>query len=500
MKPLNLPLPAWLQRPVIAALLTLAALSGCMVGPDYRRPGAPVPDAYKEASGNNAGSLPDTAGAADARPATDAEAPIWQPARPADMEPRGEWWTVFDSAELNELAQRLNQNNYTIAEYEATYRQAQALVQQAQSGLYPLLGVSAAGSRSRAATSSGATAVAKSLSVGLDASWEPDLWGSVRRTIESDQARAEASAAQLAAMRLSLQAQLATAYLQLVVADAQMAQLRQITSGLTDLLRLTENQYRAGTVASDTVASAQSQLATQQATLTAQALSRAQLEHAIAVLIGVPPAQFSLPDTHPPVALPQVPAGLPSTLLQRRPDVAAAERTVAAANAQIGVAEAAYFPDITLSASGGFAGSALSGLLSTPHRVWSLGLALAGTLFDGGERSAVVAQARASYDASVASYRQTVLSAFQGVEDQLVAQRLLADEAAQSSVALSAARKAEQVTTNQYRAGTTTYLAVITVQNTRLTAENTLWTVRSNQYTTAVSLINNLGGNWDTGE
>lgn len=461
-----------------------AALAGCAVGPDYHRPDAPLSDHYRE-------EVPAPAAAASARALTDAG--IWVPATPADTAPRGEWWRVFGDATLDRLEQQLLQGNQTLAEYEAQYRAAQALLQQAQGGLWPTLGLSGSAARSHS-TPGGATASV--YATGLSASWEPDLWGSVRRSIESQRGKVQASAAQLAGARLSLQAQLATAYLQLVVTDRQLAQLRQSVDTLQAMLTFTRHQLKAGVVAPDTVAQAEAQVRSQQAQWVARQLTRAQLEHAIAATLGVPPAGFALPAAHAPLTLPYIPPGLPSTLLQRRPDIAAAERTMAAANAQIGVAEAAYFPSLTLSGSSGFSGSALSGLLSAPQHVWSLGAALAASLIDGGQRRAAVANAGATYDASVAAYRQTVLSALQGVEDNLAAQRLLTEEEQQQAAAVAAARQAETVIQHQYRYGMVSYLAVLTAQNTRLTAENTLWSVRNSQYTAAVALIAALGGGW----
>lgn len=420
-------------------------------------------------------------------------APVWQHIQPAasDEAAQTAWWQVFGSAELDGLMQRLNSGNFTLQQYEAQYRQAQALAQQAQAGLLPAIGIN--GGRARNHTIQGE---ADRVNVALTASWEIDLWGRVRRSVEAGRARAHASAAQLAAVRLSTQAQLASTYLQLVVLDAQIGHTQQLVQGLQELLDLTQHQHRAGLIALDVVSGAQSQLASQRAALAARELARTRLQHAIATLLGINAADFALPRTHGALALPTIPAGVPSALLQTRPDIAAAAHQVQAANAQIGIAQAAYFPHLTLNASHSYTGSALAGLISAPHRLWSLGLALAASLFDGGARSAQVEQARAGYDAAVAAYRQTVLGAFTEVEDQLAAQRLLAEQATHSQTALDAARRAQDIATHQYRAGMVSYLHVISAQNSRIQAENALWSVRENQFGAAVGLIKALGGRW----
>ncbi|WP_139167009.1 efflux transporter outer membrane subunit, partial [Chromobacterium sphagni] len=303
-------------------------------------------------------------------------------------------------------------------------------------------------------------------------------------------------AAQLAATRLSSQAQLATAYLQLVVADVQLSKLTDSAKLLAQTLQLTRNQYAVGIVGDDAVASAESQWKTAQAVVVDKRLTRAQLEHSIAAALGQPPASFTLPAASQPPRLPQIPAGLPSTLLERRPDIAAAERNAAAANAQIGIAKAAFFPTLTLGASGGYHSPSFADWISLPNRVWSIGPQLALTLFDAGLRKAQTDQAIASYDASVASYRQTVLAAFQGVEDNLSAQSLLQQEADMQAAALNAAARAETITLNQYQAGTVAYLNVLSAQNSRINAENNLWNVKNRQYASSVALIAALGGSW----
>jgi NodT family efflux transporter outer membrane factor (OMF) lipoprotein len=466
--------------PLASALMALT-LAGCAVGPDYVQPKMAIPTAYKETG-------------------------QWKVAQPMDESPRGDWWAVCQDPRLNQLMDTLNHQSPTIAQAEAQYRQAQALLRQAQAGLFPTLGINASATRSsngsnstgivNAAGTSTRSGISNSYNLGLNASWEPDLWGGVRRSIEAGRAQEAASAAQLAAIRLSSQAQLATAYLQLVVADRQLKQLEDSEKALQETLTLTRNQVAAGTVSEANQALAESQLKSAQAQTVDKRLTRAQLEHAIAAALGETPSDFSLADSDFEPHLPQIPAGLPSTLLERRPDIAAAERNVAAANAQIGVAQAAFFPTLTLSASGGYRSDTFSDWISLPNRIWSLGPQLALTLFDAGLRKAQSDAAIATYDASVATYRQTVLAAFQAVEDNLAGQAMLDQQAELQTAALAAARRSETITLNQYRAGIVGYIDVLAAQNTRLSAESNLWTVKNRQYVNSVALIAAIGGQW----
>jgi NodT family efflux transporter outer membrane factor (OMF) lipoprotein len=477
-----LPAPSGIARALAGCLLG-TLLAGCAVGPDYVKPAMAIPADYKE-SGR------------------------WQAAQPMDEAPRGPWWKVCQDPRLDALMDTLNRQSPTIAQAEAQYRQAQALLRQAQAGLFPSLTADASATRSAGSSGSSNTSgasgssfgngagISNSYNLGVTASWEPDLWGGVRRAVEAGAAREAASAAQLAAIRLSSQAQLATAYLQLVVADQQLRQLQDSEKALQETLTLTKNQYAAGTVSEANVALAESQLKSAQAQRVDKQLTRAQLEHAIAAALGQTPSGFSLAASDYEPHLPQIPAGLPSTLLERRPDIAAAERNVAAANAQIGVARAAFFPTLTLSASGGYRSNSFSDWISLPNRIWSLGPQLALTVFDAGLHKAQSDQAIAAYDASVASYRITVLSAFQAVEDNLAAQAMLGEQADLQAAALAAARRSEAITLNQYRAGIVGYINVLAAQNTRLTAESNLWTVKNRQYTNSVALITAIGGQW----
>ncbi|WP_157760274.1 efflux transporter outer membrane subunit [Chromobacterium violaceum] len=452
----------------LCAALAALALAGCAIGPDYARPKLDIPAQFKE----------------DGR---------WKSAEPQDAMPRGDWWTVFQDPTLNRLMGTLNQQSPTIAQAEAQYRAAQAQLRQAQAGLFPSLSANASRSHGVSAPGDGA---ATSYNLGLSASWEVDLWGAVRREVEAGKAKQQASEAQLAAIRLSSQAQLATAYLQLVVADRQLANLRDSEKALGEALKLTRNQFAAGIVGDEAVASAESQWHAAQASVVDKQLTRAQLEHAIAAQLGQAPASFSLPPAAETPHLPQIPAGIPSALLERRPDVAAAERNMAVANAQIGIAKAAFFPTLTLGASGGYRGSTFADWVTLPNRIWSVGPSLALTLFDAGLRRAQTEQAIANYDASVASYRQTVLAALQGVEDNLSAQSLLQEESGMQTAALAAAKRAETIAMNQYQAGTVAYLNVLSAQNARINAENNLWNVVNRQYAGSVALIAALGGRW----
>ena len=454
-----------------AAVLLASLLAACAVGPDYQQPQLNVPEAFKQAPAGGA---------------------MWQPAqvKAVDGSP---WWTAYGDAELDDLMAKLNRQNLSIAQAEAQYRSAAAALRQAEAGLFPTLGANASHSRSRA-NSNGEAVYSTADAVGLNASWLLDLWGSVRRQTEAGRASAEASAAALAATKLAAQAQLADAYLKLTVADRQLAALQQNINDTQQFLRLTQNQYRAGITAQSTVEQANSQLKSLQAQQAALQLSRAQLEHAIAAALGEPPAAFSLSRRESDVRLPQIPAGLPSDVLQRRPDIAEAERQVAAANARIGVAQAAYYPSLTLGGSIGTRGSSFADLLSLPNLVWSVGPQLAATLFDGGRRRAATGQARADYDASVAAYRKTVITAFQEVEDNLAAQRQLAQQVRYQSEALASAKKAETMMMNQYKAGVASYLQVLTARSSRLSAESNLWSVKSSQYSASVNLIAALGG------
>jgi len=454
----------------------LLVISGCAVGPDYKRPDAPVPASFKELKG-------------------------WREALPRDQEIKTKWWEAFGDTILNSLAEQVTVSNQSIALAESQYRQAQALVQLARASYFPTVSAGAAYTRTLPGPTSAGYSTVDQNQVSLSAAWEVDLWGKVRRQVESSTASAEASFADLQAMRLSMQSSLAQNYFQLRTLDAQKKNLEEAVKAYEKALELTQNQYKAGVAAKADVAAAQTQLKTTQAQAIDVGVQRAQLEHAIAILTGKPPADFSLPPvTFAPPQI-KIPVGIPSDLLERRPDIASAERKMAAANAQIGVAKAAYYPDLTLSGSLGYASAELASLFTSPSFFWAIGpMALAATLFDAGARSAQTEQAIAAYDGTVAFYRQTVLAAFQGVEDNLAALRILDEEAQMQNQAVNSAHESLTLTTNQYRAGTVSYLNVVTAQTIALTNERTAITISGQRLSAAVLLVTGLGGGWSTSE
>jgi len=459
--------------PRIFPLAAAALLAACAVGPDYVKPEAPVPEDYKEARG-------------------------WQPATPQDDLPRGDWWAVFGDARLDALMRQVDIDNYNVQAAAARYRQARELTAQAGAALYPTVQAGVAKTRAQGTQSTTSTGnLQDNYSAILSAAWELDLWGGLRRGREAASAAAQASAADLEAARLSARAQLATSYFQLRLLDAQQALLRDTVQAYEQALRITRNRLASGVVTPADVAQAESQLETARTNLLDAGLSRAQTEHAIALLVGKAPADFALEAGALSGAAPEVPAGLPSALLQRRPDIAAAERRMAAANAQIGVAVAAFYPSLTLSAQGGYQSRSYADWFTLPNRIWSVGPQLAATLFDGGARSAARHGAEAAYDAEVATYRQTVLIAFQEVEDNLVALRLLAQQQQTQEAARNAAITSLTIVGNQYRAGTVTYLDVVQAQTTLLAAENNLLNIHYRRLAASVGLVKALGGGWE---
>ena len=452
---------------LIALVAFATCLAGCSaVGPAYRTPDVEVPAAWKEAAD-------------------------WKVAQPQDAAPRGKWWEVFGDPVLNGLVEQVTVSNHELRAAEARYFQSRAQVAVARANLFPTIGGSGSASRSRRG---GETS--SSYALNLDARWEADLWGRIRRAIEASGAAAEASEADLEAVRLSLQAELATNYFQLRVIDATRELLEDAVTGFERNYQIAQNRYRAGVAARADVVQAETQLLSTRAQAIDLRASRAQLENAIAVLIGRPPSSFRLDQVPLHLRLPPIPPGVPSELLERRPDIAAAERRTAAANARIGVAQAAYFPALTLSGSGGLAAGNLGDLFSTPSLVWSLGVALAGTIFDFGAREAQVETARAAYDETVADYRQTVLTAFQEVENQLATLRWLAEEAKVQEDAARVAREAVALVLNQYKAGTVSFTNVVQVQATQLAEERSTVALLGRRMAAAVALIRALGGSW----
>ena len=442
-------------------------ITGCAVGPVYKRPITQDVANYKEAGD-------------------------WIKAVPIDALERGPWWLLFNDPVLNELAARVELSNQNVAAAVAAYAQARAVVAEQRAGIFPSVTLGGGTNRSQ-----GSGALRSNFQASLGASWEPDVWGRLQNVINAATATSQASAADLANARLAAQGELAVNYLSLRQQDAQKALLASTLAGYARALEITQNRYTAGIVARTDVLQAQTQLANAQADKAGLERTRAQLEHAIAVLTGRAPGNFNLPVA--PVwtpTVPDVPVGVPSTLLLRRPDIAAAERRVATANAQIGVAQAAYYPSFNLSASAGTASSRVADLFSAPAFLWSLGLSGAQVLFNGGARDARADGARAVYDQSVARYRQVVLAAFQNVEDQLSSARVLQAQQALRVQASNAADLVEQQVLNRYRAGQIGFGEVITAQTTALNARRALVQATADRQTTAVALIQALGGGW----
>lgn len=461
---------------IVKFLLTIAAttlICACSVGPDYVKPTADVPAEFKESG-------------------------PWKVAQPQDDIDRGAWWRIFNDSRLNELEEQVAVSNQNLIAAEANFRQAQILVRAARSGYLPQVGAGASVTRARSASksSAGSGNISNNFLLSAEASWELDIWGRVRRSVEASQSGAQASAADLESLRLSAQAELALNYFQLQTVDAQKRLFEATVSSFQQLLDLTKSRYDEGVVSRTDVLLAETQLRTTKVQAMDLGVQRAQLEHAIALLIGKSPAQFSLQTVNLDIIPPRIPSSQPSELLERRPDIAAAERRVAEANAKIGIAKAAYFPSITLSSTAGFAASSFSNWLTWPNRVWSLGTALAQTVFDGGLRSAQVDEARAVYDATVATYRETVLTGFQEVEDNLATLRILEEETIIQDQAVKASQQALEITANQYQVGTVAYLNVLVAQTAVLANERTALALAGRRLTASVLLVKALGGGW----
>ena len=454
-------------------------LAACTVGPDYVRPSVDAPAAYKESAN-------------------------WKPAEPRDDALRGDWWEMFGDPQLNALVEQVDISNWNIRTAEANFRASEAVVAQARASFFPVANANASVIRSRSPSLPNAPVTSQgpvnTYSASLNASWVPDLWGQVRRQVESNVATAQASAATLQSARLAAQASVAQDYLLLRIVEAQKQLLDDTVAAYQRTLALTQNRYAAGVAAKVDVVQAETQLKSAQAQAIDLGVQRAQLEHAIAILLGKAPAEFSIPAAPLVATLPDIPTGVPSALLERRPDIAAAERTVAAANAQIGVAKSAFFPALTLSGVDGYRSSKYADWFMAPSRFWSLGASAAQILFDGGLRSAVTNEARARYDADLATYQQTVLAAFQQVEDNLATLRILEREAEVQAEAVKAARESVILTTNQYQAGIVSYINVVAVQTVAFNNESTAMGILGRRFNAAVLLIEALGGGWDTGQ
>jgi NodT family efflux transporter outer membrane factor (OMF) lipoprotein len=468
------------RRAMLTATVLVLSLSACAVGPNYQRPATPEVNAFKEAEG-------------------------WLPAAPADALERGPWWSLFGDPVLDQLAARVEVSNQNVAQAVAAYAQARALVREQRAALFPSVTLDGGARRSgssgsNSSSNSGGGRVSNNYQLSLGGSWEPDVWGRLGRAVDGAAAGAQASAADLASARLSAQGLLAVNYLSLRQTDAQKALLVSTIAGYQRSLEITQNRYTAGIAAKTDVLQAQTQLANAQADDAGLLRQRAQLEHAIAVLVGEAPGNFTLPPAAWSPVVPEVPVGLPSTLLQRRPDIAAAERRVAVANEQIGIAKSAYYPNLSLSASYGLGASRVADLFSASSSVWSLGLSAAQVLFTAGATSARVEGSEAAHAKAVASYRQTVLTAFQGVEDQLAATRVLLTQQDLRRQASQAADQVEQQVLNRYRSGQVSYTEVITAQATALSARRALVQAMADRQTTAVALIQSLGGGWQVGQ
>jgi NodT family efflux transporter outer membrane factor (OMF) lipoprotein len=463
------------RRRLALAVAVALVVSGCAVGPTYTVPSAPVPAAYREAPGASA---------------------AWLPVAPADALDRGDWWSLFGDPELDRLAGQVTVSNQNIAAAVAAYAQAQALVREQRAALFPALGVNASAQRSGGSGRGGSAGSGTALQVALGASWEPDLWGRLANAVTAASASAQASAADLASARLSAQGELAIDYFSLREADAEIALLQASVEGYERSLQITQNRYAVGVIAKTDVLQAQTQLANTRADMASLQGQRARLEHAIAVLAGKAPGDFALAPADWKGVVPAIPLGLPSELLQRRPDIAASERDVAAANAQIGIQRSAYFPSLSLSGSLGSAGSRVADLFGASGSLWSLGVSVAQTVFDAGATRARVAGAEAARDVAVARYRQIVLTAFQGVEDQLATTRVLVEQEAYRREASEAAAATETQILNRYRAGQLNYTDVVTAQISALNARRALLQLALSRQTSAISLIQALGGGW----
>jgi NodT family efflux transporter outer membrane factor (OMF) lipoprotein len=464
----------------LKVLLTIVVLqtSGCTVGPNYKRPAAEIPPTYKEV-GN------------------------WKPAQPNDQNLAGNWWEIFQDAQLNALEQQVNVSNQNLKAAEAQYTQARAALRYQRADYFPTASAAPSATRNsfsgnrqpHSAQFSGVTFT--DLQIPFELSYQVDIWGRVRRTVESYRGQAQASAADLAAVNLSMHSQLALFYFQARMLDAEEQLLNSTVSQYEQALELIQTRYAGGLASDLEVQQASTQLETTRAQAIDVAVARAQFEHAVAVLIGKPPASFSLaplPLTAPP---PAIPVGLPSELLERRPDIAAAERLMASANAQIGVAKSAYYPLVNLGATGGFESGSIGTLLSGPSALWSVGPSALFTVFDVGRRRAASDQAIAAYDQSVANYRQTVLTGFQQVEDNVAALRILEHEAEVQDNAVKAAQKYLELAITRYKGGVTSYLEVTTAQSAALSDEVTAVNILGRRMVDAVTLVQALGGGWD---
>ena len=471
---------------IISATAVCALIAGCTVGPNYKRPIAPTPPAFKETAPPP--SIPNGS---------------WKQAQPSDQALRGKWWEIYNDPQLNALEEKVAVSNQTLKAATEQYFAARAAVQIARASYFPTLSLGTSISRQRLSLNRptavpGSNSQYNDFSLAGQASWEPDLWGQVRRTVEASRASAQASAADLANVELSIRSELAQDYFELRGLDLQKQLLDNTVTSYSDYLDLTRTRFKGGVATDSDVALAETQLKSTQAQDIDVGVARAQFEHAIATLIGEPASTFSLTQSPLNLPLPQVPPGLPSELLERRPDVAGMERRADAANAQIGVAISAYYPNITLGGAGGFESRNPGTWIQGPSALWSLGASASELLFDAGRRHAVTEQARDNYEVTVANYRQSVLSSFQEVEDNLAALRILNEESATQAEAVAAAQRSLQISTVRYKQGLVDYLEVLTAQTVLLTNQRTQADITTRQFAANVLLIKALGGGWDT--
>jgi NodT family efflux transporter outer membrane factor (OMF) lipoprotein len=461
----------------------LLCVQGCTVGPRYKPPVFQAPPSFKEAA-----------------PQQGPDGTVWNRAKPNDATLRGSWWEIYHESELDELETKLNASNQNIAQSYQNFMAARALVRQARSSYYPTVSTSPAYTRSRTSgyqQTAGVNPNSNEFSLPFDVSWEPDVWGRIKNTVREYANAAQVSAADLANERLSQQASLATYYFELRGQDAQMALYQQTIEAYRKSLELTRTLKATGIDTEQSVAQAELNLKTAEAAATNLGIARAQYEHAIALLIGQPASTFSVASRPLTTPVPSIPLGLPSELLQRRPDIAAAERTMSEANALIGVQTAAFYPSFTISAQGGFQSSTIGNWFTWPSRFFSVGPSATQTLFDAGSRRATLQQYQAQYQADVAAYRQTVVTAFQQTEDSLASQRLLSIQLQQQQEAIDAAQRYYNLANVRYRTGVDPYLDVFTAQTSLLSAQQNAVTLRVQQMTSSVQLIEALGGGWD---
>ena len=461
-----------------AQIVAALSLFGCTVGPNYVRPPADVPVSYKE--------LGD-----------------WKPVQPSDQVAKGNWWDVYEDPQLNALEAQIDVSNQNLKAAQERFEQARAAIRISKSNYYPTITGGASVTQNHISSNSPLfkTGTSKNnysdYTIPIDASWEPDLWGRVRRTVEASRSEAQATAADVANVSLSLHGELAMDYFQLRGLDAQEDLLQSTVVAYEKALALTQNRYKAGLASAVDVAQAETQLRTTRAQAIDVGVNRASFEHAIAVLIGKPPAQFSLPSSPLRAVPPAIPPGLPSDLLERRPDVAASERRMQESNAQIGVAKSAYYPLVTLSGAGGFESGVFTTLIQGPSGLWSVGAAATETIFDAGKRHAVTQQAQSAYRESIDTYRQTVLSAFQEVEDNLAALRILNDEEVVQQSAVASAEHSLALSINRYKGGIVNYLEVITAQTAALADEVTAVSIQTRRMQASVLLVKAIGGGWN---